>query len=519
MRLGWCALITTLLVPTAGHAQLAPLGIPRGMFRFEIDGSFAYANERFNDGTRESLGANFTSPGLGSDRIPTLTAADQRIAVLLGQPGYKLDLGASIGTAQVSSGSGAFSLGIGITKGLSIFGRLPFVSTWWRQTVSLDTATSNAGVNLADPALGNAVGASVAQSFFNQFNTSLAGLQERISAGTYDGDPAAKALALQTLASGLALSDSLSALIADAGTASPFLPLASSSAGQTLSGQVTSVQQALDGLGVAGFTAALPLPADPAQPDDLDAYATSANGAIGYSTLGNSKRTGIGDVEVGAVYTAIDHWNADAAEGLRLAASATVRLPTGAVALPTDPFGVSLGAGAPAVGVGMALDLGRGTFGARFSAAYLLQMSGSFTRRVTGPSTAIAPLSATADVTVNPGDQVRIGISPYLRIARALGVVGSVVWLDQGEDNVEYATVADSVPGVPASLLSQGTGASRLLLSIGLTYSSSGQRADGTNGTPMDAGWRWETTVASSGGIATKWSAIVFFARVYARIW
>ena len=33
------------------------------------------------------------------------------------------------------------------------------------------------------------------------------------------------------------------------------------------------------------------------------------------------------------------------------------------------------------------------------------------------------------------------------------------------------------------------------------------------------AGWRWETTVASSGGIAIKWSAIIFFARVYARVW
>ena len=107
----------TLILPAAAEAQLAPLGIPRGMFRFEIDGSFAYANERFNDGTKENLGANFTSPGLGSDRIPTLSAADQRIAALIGQPGYKLDLGVSAGTAQVSTGTGAFTLGIGLTKG------------------------------------------------------------------------------------------------------------------------------------------------------------------------------------------------------------------------------------------------------------------------------------------------------------------------------------------------------------------------------------------------------------------
>jgi hypothetical protein len=332
VRLGWCALLTTLILPAAAEAQLAPLGIPRGMFRFEVDGSFAYANERFNDGRKESLGA------------PT-------------------------GTAQVSTGTGAFTLGIGLTRGLSIFGRLPFVSSWWRQTAT-DTSISNTG--------------------------------------------------------------------------------------------------------------------------------------------GDSKRTGIGDIDAGAVYTFIDHWNADAARGMRLAVTGTFRFPTGDVALPTDPFGVSLGAGTPAIGMGIAYDLGGGTFGARLSAAYLLQMSGNFTRRID---------STTTDVTVNPGDQIRIGIAPYYRLARALGIVGSAAWLNQGTDDVQYATAADSVPGVPASALAEGTGASRLLLSIGLTYSSSGQHADGTGGVPLDAGWRWETTVASSGGIATKWSAIIFFARIYAKIW
>jgi hypothetical protein len=331
VRLGWCTLLSTLILPAGAEAQLAPLGIPRGMFRFEVDGSFAYANERFNDGTKESLGG------------PN-------------------------GTAQVSTGTGAFTLGIGLTRGLSIFGRLPIVSSWWRQTVVLDTT----------------------------------------SAGS------------------------------------------------------------------------------------------------------DSKRTGIGDIDAGAVYTFIDHWNADAARGVRLAASATFRFPTGDVALPGDPFGVSLGAGTPAIGVGIALDLGGGTFGARLAGAYLSQMSGDFTRRID---------SAPTDVTVKPGAEIRIGISPYYRLARALGVVGSVAWVNQGSDDVQYASPADSVPGVPASALAEGTGASRLLLSIGLTYSSSGQRADGTGGIPLDAGWRWETTVASSGGIATKWSAIIFFARVYAKIW
>jgi hypothetical protein len=333
VRLGWCALLASLILPASARAQLAPVGIPRGLFRFEVDGSFAYANERFNDGRKE-------------------------------------DLGAPTGAAQSSAGTGAFGLGIGVTRGLSIYGRLPVVSSSWRQTDTTEAST-----------------------------------------------PPARS---------------------------------------------------------------------------------------------NRTRTGLGDVEAGAVYTFIDRWNADAARGVRFAVNGSFRFPTGEVALPTDPFGVSLGAGNAAIGMGAALDLGGGTFGARISGAWLLQMSGEYTRRID---------SATANVTVKPGDQIRIGIAPYYRLARALGIVGSAAWLSQGDDDVQYTTAADSIPDVPASVLAEGTGASRLLLSIGLTYSSSGQRPDGTGGIPLDAGWRWETTVASSGGIATKWSAIIFFARLYARVW
>ena len=506
-------LLLLCLIPASGAAQLAPVGIPRGMFRFEVDGSFQYANDRYNDGTKESLGANFTSAALGAAEIPTLAEADSRIAVLLGDPGYKLNLGASVGTAQMSTGTGAFSLGIGITRGLSIFGRLPIVSSWWRQSVSLDTTTSNAGVNLA------ITGSGLPEAFFTSFNSSLADLQDRVASGTYDGDPVAKALALETLASGQALSDSLDALMLGEGTASPFLPLSQSAAGSILNGQVTSIQQSLATLGVTSFTAALPLPTTPVTEADLEAYATSGAGPYAYSTLSNSKRTGIGDIEVGAVYTFIDHWNADEARGTRLATSLTVRLPTGEVALPTDPFGVSLGAGSPAVGIAAVFDLGAGKFGARFSGSYLLQMSGDFTRRVGSPLSPMIPASATANVTVDPGDELQIGIAPFYQLAPALGVVGSVAWANRSTDDVTYTTEADSIPGVPASLLATGTSASRLLLSIGITYSSSGQRKDGTNGVPLDAGWRWQTTVASSGGIATSWSAIVFFARVYAKVW
>ncbi len=519
MRPGWCLLVCGMLLPPAVEAQLAPLGIPHGLIRIDVDGSFAYANERYNDGTLESLGANFNSPALGADIIPGVADADQRLAVLLNDPAYKLNLGASVGTGQVSTGTGALGIGLGITKGLTLFGRVPIVRTTYRQSVAIDTAKSGAGLNLADPALGAASAPGPAQAFFDNFNGAIGTLEANLASGLYDGDPTTRARAVQTIASGHALSDSLGALIIADGTASAFLPLFSSAAGQVLNGQVLSIQQTMAGLGVQSFSDAIPLPATPATGADLATYATSPAGPIADSSLTSGSRTGIGDVQVGAVYTAIDKWDAHTARGSRLAATLVVRIPTGTVASPNDPFGATTGAGTVAVGIGAAFDLGRGTFGARFSANYLLQMSGAFTRRVGTMTTALIPSSYIADVNINPGDELQLAFTPFYRLAPDFGLVGSATWITRGTDDVQYASPADSIPGVPASLLAEGTGASRLLLSLGVTYASSGQKADGTNGKPLDAGVRWETTVASSGGIVAKWSSLIFFVRVYGKLW
>ncbi|HEX5819440.1 MAG TPA: hypothetical protein VFY20_11200, partial [Gemmatimonadales bacterium] len=57
--LAWC------MIPSLLHGQLPPLGIPKGMLRVEVQGQFGSASTRFDDGTREDLGADFTSSALG----------------------------------------------------------------------------------------------------------------------------------------------------------------------------------------------------------------------------------------------------------------------------------------------------------------------------------------------------------------------------------------------------------------------------------------------------------------------
>ena len=377
------------LLPAAGHAQLAPARhSPRHVplrDRWLVRLRERALQRRHAREPRRQL--HFTGARLGPDPHARGGRPAHRGAAS-GQPGYKLDLGASVGTAQVSSGTGAFSSASASPRGFRIFGRLPFVSTWWRQAVSIDTATSNAGVNLADPAIGNTAGASIAEVFFTQFNTSLAGLQQRITSGVYDGDPAAKALAIQTLASGLALSDSLSALIADAGTASPFLPLASSSAGPDAerAGDLGAAGPRRPGRGrvLPPRCRCPPTLRRPATSTATRRRASRARSATPPSATASA--AGIGDVEVGAVYTV--HRPLECRRRARAAARRHRHGPAAHRSGGPADRPVRRVAGRRHAGRrhGRWRSTSAGEPSAPgFSGAYLLQMSGDFTRRVASP--------------------------------------------------------------------------------------------------------------------------------------
>lgn len=505
-------------MPTRLPGQIAPLGVPAGYARLEVNGGFDWANERYRDGTRESLAAPLTSPALGQVAIPTLVDADRRIAGLIGITGYQMNLGRSTGSGQSSRGVGELGLALGLLRQVTLVGRMSLVQAWNRQDLALAAETGDAGVNAADPTLGDAAGAQAAQLFSTNFNNALATLEGRIAGGAYDGDPATLALAEETLASGRLLADSLSALLIDPASVAAFLPLATSFAGSALNGRVSTVQATLSGpLGVPGFTDPVPLPDGAATADDVRRYATGTGGPIAYEEFTSSKLIGPGDVSVGAVFTPVDRWDAPRGQGLRLALEGTVRLPTGQAADVNDALATATGAGTTRLEGRGALDLGWGTFGARVSAGFAAQTAHTYERRVGAPVEALVPAVRRATVRQSGGSEWRVGVAPHLRVARFFALQATGAYARRNALDFAYATAADSVPGVPASVLGQSSGASRVELGVGAIYSSGGQRPDGSPYRALDAGWAWRTIVASSGGIQTKWSGMELYFRYYAR--
>ncbi|MEO7476316.1 MAG: hypothetical protein ABIY46_13375, partial [Gemmatimonadales bacterium] len=283
-------LLFCLLAPSAAGAQLAPVGVPAGVVRLDLDGGIDIWDRRWRDGERQPLGADLSSPALGSDLLPSLGDADARIGRITGLAGYRLNLGTLTTDAQAEDSRLYFGAAIGLTRSITIFGRMPLVRVRVQSAFRLDPTAADAGLN---------EGSASQAAFFQEFDASLATLGARIAAGDFDGDPALRARAQTTLDAGGALRTDLFGLLSDPATASPYVPTAASTAGTTVLTRVTDLQTTLaTDFGVSGFTTAPALPTDPVGADAFVASISDPAGPIA-TRPGESKLTFRGDAEAG----------------------------------------------------------------------------------------------------------------------------------------------------------------------------------------------------------------------------
>jgi len=516
----WSALLAgALCLPGAAWAQFSPAGVPKGLLRLELDGALETVDRRYLGGVSEEYAADLASPALGADRIPGLASADAALARITGASTARLDLGGLTATAQGTRDAGSIGLGFGLTSRISIFARLPLARTTVSTTLALDSTSSNAGVNPADPVFGDQAGAAQTSQFIADFSGALQSLQSRLQSGVYDGDPALRTMAQNTLASGTSLRNDLAGLLLDPATASTFVPTVGSQLGLALNARIQALQATLAGsLGVPGFTTAPALPISRASQDALVAYLTNPQGPI-VGRIEEAPLSQRGDAEVGGVFTLIDHWNDDMrGTGLRIALTGLYRLGTGFPARPSFFLDLGTGTGHSALGGAVTADVGLGRFGARLSGGYLRQMAGDDLLRVTPPDQPYAPFSQIKTVSVDPGDVWSLGAHPFVRLVPGFAIQIGVDHRHEGAETVTYASAADSIPGIPASALSLDSEIGVTTFSAGVTYATPGVNKPGAKGIPVDAQWTFEQVVGGSGGRVSKFQSIRGGVRVYFRL-
>lgn len=487
------AVLASLLAPPAVRAQLAPVGVPAGAVRVELDGAIDSWDHRWRDGEREPLGADLSSPAFGSDRLLSLGDAEARVGRITGLSGYRLNLGALTTDAQAEDSRLYFGAALGVTRFITVFGRMPLVRV--RVQTSFDlvpTAAADAGLN---------PGGATQATFFQQFDASLATLGARIAAGDFDGDPALKASAQSTLDAGGALRSDLFGLLSDP-VASPFVPTATSTAGTAVTARVTDLQTTLaTDFGVSGFTSAPALPTEPVTSAEFVALLADPAGPIA-TRPGETNLTFRGDAEAGVALTLVDHWDQGTRRGgFRAAVEGLVRLPTGRVAQPDRLLTLGTGEGQTDAELRLIADLGAGRWGLRAEGMYNRQLAADYLVRVAPPTQPLAPIDRLSAVHRDPGDVVSIAVRPFFRLVPTLAIQATAMHWSRGADAVAYLTPADEIPGVDAAELAEDSKAGATVLGFGITYSNPGRGRAGGSGLPVDASWGYQRVVRATGGI------------------
>jgi hypothetical protein len=508
------------------RAQLAPVGVPKGTLRFDIGGRFESADRRLFDGQGEGYLADYGSPALGSDKFAFLKATDSVIGNVLGQSTYKVNLGALQADGQRTVGTGIIGIALGITRRLTLFTRIPLVTTRIQARLREDSSSADAGFNPAHPALGLAADQAKANQFFSDFTAALSNLDARIAGGSYAGNPALEALARDISARAAAIRDGLLGITTDANTASPFLPTTTSATGQALIARIRGLQDTLaTTLGVSSnFINQDPVLAGPRLSDgDVTRLLSNTAGPINALPFGESKVSRIGDMDVGAIYTLVDRFDRPGTRGgFRLAAEALLRLPTGQRDNPDNLLHAGTGNGRYELGVSGTADFGRGAIGARVTGGYLKRFTALRVQRVSAPDQPFAEANRLTNVRLRAGDVVQLGAQPFLRLARNIVLHGSADYWREASGHAEYYRAIDAIAGISASVLVAQSRRSALALGGGISYVGRAAREcepERRCGFPIDASWTYTSVVRASAGRVPQYRTTRLEIRWYQRLW
>ena len=498
-----------VLAARPGAAQVLPVTVPKGVLRFDFDGEFRTWDWRWHDGTREEWADPLSQAMLGRTAVAGVGAADSVLRRITGLPTVALSVGSSRATALVNYGTIGFGGSVGLTRRLTVFGRVPFVQAQVRSRFTFDGSTATAGLAVA--------GAN--QGLLDQLGGALGDLSQAIASGAFDADPARKALAQQTLDRGSELQADLGTLLGGS-PGTPFAPLESSAAGMATATAVTSLAQTLESLGIATLTAGVVLPTAPLSEDEFNAFVTDPAGPVAIRPItGFPILSTIGDVELGAAYALVDRFpESDYATGIRSVVRATVRLPTATLDRPSLVADLGTGDRQLDLQGEILTDFTSGRFGARVTGGYNLQLAGTLTRRVAPLSMPFPPAASLATVRRDPGDVWWLGAQPFVRLAPYLSLGGTFEYYTKGRDGYRYAGQAPAA-GVDPDVLSEGSRQTAVLLGGALSYAHSGLDKRGRQKMPMEASIRYQRIVTSSDGIVPDANQVLLRLRFYTRLW
>ena len=512
--------------------------VSKGTVRIRIAGQWndwdaVYADSA-GSSSKRPLRSLVSQRPLGSMALPQLRGAETAIRDLAGASNFSLSLGTLEATGDVRQSTTPISIELGVTRRLSVGVLVPYVESRDNTLLVLNRAGSGANVG-ANPAFSRTGGAGARARNATVLReiaaarTQLVVEISRCALATATGcdairaDPAA-AQALLTRA--LATQSALSALYGDSlRGGSPLVPLSATLLGESITGRIRVLRGLFESYGVRSIAeTSLPIGATTAYgPGTLAALAADSTLGLGYERLGNTRRSGIGDVDLSASFLLFDTFGADqrkrltnSGRALRSIVSLGWRFGTAGADRAEDAFDVPTGGGANALLLRSTTDL---VLSRRFWVSGSIRIAKPFAdnRVVALPLRTDSTIFAAFDVgsaRQTLGQQTEIEVAPRVALGDFFGVSGAYLVRRVGESSL----VANGLPSsnsMPSPLVTTADATLFQAASIGLSFSTLASYVRGRSRLPLEILYTHTMPVTGSGGIVPAVSTDRLELRIY----
>jgi len=419
-------LLLTVVVPAHARAQagislLDDVSVtPPGVFRLRTAGVWTRYEERFTSSGTTPLGAPFITGALGSAALPRLATTEALVQDASAAP-FTISLGASRLDVVAREEHVPLTIEYGLRKRLSLTFMMPVVRKRASGLLTLDSLGSNVGPN---PVRLSSAIRSANQVVQAQFGAAAGQLQNALATCTASpSSPGCPALlARQAEAQALITnSQSFAATVEDLyGSASSdgeaFVPRSSSPAQSAIASRVSAFNDQYKDLLATStdlITAVPGAAAGPAGSANIITYLYD----LSRDSLTNAVLLGVGDVEAGFRWLALDRAGPNGDRGVRAVIASSWRFPSGSRQAPPGVADLRIGDGLGALTARGLLDVAYGRLGLLAAASAEVVLGAS-------PDTAGVPL--VVGYTRAPDRWRRsLAAEPRWQLTSALAVHGS----------------------------------------------------------------------------------------------
>jgi hypothetical protein len=529
--------------PSSLHAQtVAGLGddaipLPKGSKRFLISGLWndwdaVYTPAATGGSTRRPLLGALATSNAGVAIFPQLASTEAGLRTLTGQSSFALSLGALDATGEVRQSIAPLGVSLGLTRRLSLRLLVPYVESRDVSQLLLNRvgSTANVGMNPAYAASTGVAARSTNGALLSQLDlarTRLTAEITRCASTTATGCDAIRAnvgAAQALLIRAGATRTAIAAVYGDAKAGgAPVVPIANGSAQAAVRATIATLRTDFATFGVTNIVeGAAPAGASTIYgPGGISRIVGDTAWKLSYGRVGNTRRAGIGDIDLTASYLLFDSFQADQvrrlltpSRGVRSMLTAGWRFGTAGADRTDDPFDVPIGDGANALLVRSTTDL-------VLSRSFWMSATARAVKPLSDEIAVALPLRSDANVfdtfavrraTRSLGTRVELEVAPRWSFGQFFGISAAYLVRRWGADRYDDGDPASSTPlrgddAVPSRTMHAAA--------FGASFSTLASYMRGRSRFPAEVIYSHTIPVAGSGGTTPASTSDRLELRVY----